>query len=211
MGVIRRQGDRSTRWKTRNYWSETEDRDPLAREAPDPRLGDPDEIGRYRVVRRLGQGGFGRVYLAQDDDLDRPVAIKVPNPERVAGPEDVEAYLAEARALAKLDHPQIVPVYDVGRTDDGLCYVVSKYIEGSDLAERLRQGRPSFRESVELVGGGRRGAAPRSYPGPGPPRRQAGQYPDRHRRTSPGWRISGWPSRTRTTAREPGSPARLPT
>ncbi|MGO9919844.1 MAG: serine/threonine-protein kinase [Isosphaeraceae bacterium] len=98
-----------------------------------------------------GAGGFGRVYLAHDDDLDRPVAIKVPNAERVARPEDVEAYLAEARALAKLDHPNIVPVYDVGRTDDGLCYVVSKFIEGSDLAQRLRQGRPSLRESVELT------------------------------------------------------------
>ena len=102
--------------------------------------GDPTAIGRYRVIRRLGQGGFGRVYLAHDDELDRPVAIKVPNPERVAGPEDVEAYLAEARVLAKLDHPHIVPVYDVGRTDDGLCYVVSKYIEGSDLAERIAAG-----------------------------------------------------------------------
>ena len=53
--------------------------------------------------------------------------------------------------LAKLDHPHIVPVYDVGRTDDGLCYVVSKYVEGSDLAERMRQGRLAFRESAELV------------------------------------------------------------
>ena len=103
------------------------------------------------MIRRLGQGGFGRVYLAHDDELDRPVAIKVPNPDRVAGPEDVEAYLAEARALAKLDHPHIVPVYDVGRTADGLCFVVSKYIDGSDLAERIRQGRPSPRDSAELV------------------------------------------------------------
>ena len=75
----------------------------------------------------------------------------MPNPERVAGPADVELYLAEARALAKLDHPNIVPVYDVGRTDDGLCYVVSKFVDGNDLAERLRQGRPSFRESAELM------------------------------------------------------------
>ena len=103
-------------------------------------------IGRYRVIRLLGQGGFGRVYLARDDELDRPVAIKVPNPERVAGPEDVEAYLAEARTLAKLDHPNIVPVYDVGRTDDGLCYVVSKFIEGSDLAEQDR-GRAGWRSA----------------------------------------------------------------
>ena len=113
--------------------------------------GDPTKIGRYRILRRLGQGGFGRVYLAHDDDLDRPVAIKVPNPERISHPEDVEAYLNEARILARLDHPHIVPVYDVGRTDDGLCFVVSKFIEGSDLAVKIGQARPSFRESAELV------------------------------------------------------------
>ena len=112
---------------------------------------DPSKIGRYRIIRRLGQGGFGRVYLAHDDDLDRAVAIKVPNPERITQPEDLEAFLIEARVLAKLDHPHIVPVFDVGRTEDGLCFVVSKLIEGSDLAVRMDQARPSFRDSAELV------------------------------------------------------------
>jgi serine/threonine protein kinase len=111
----------------------------------------PSKIGRYRIIHRLGQGGFGRVYLAHDDDLDRPVAIKVPNRERVTHAEDVEAFLVEARIVAKLDHPNIVPVYDVGRTDDGLCFVVSKLVEGSDLAVRISQDRPSIRESAELV------------------------------------------------------------
>ena len=66
-------------------------------------------------------------------------------------PEDVEAFLVEARILAKLDHPNIVPVHDVGRTEDGLCFVVSKLIEGSDLAVRMGQARLSFRDSAELV------------------------------------------------------------
>jgi serine/threonine protein kinase/formylglycine-generating enzyme required for sulfatase activity len=112
---------------------------------------DPSTIGRYRIVRRLGQGGFGRVYLAHDEDLDRHVAIKVPSPKRVAGPDDAERYLREARALAQLDHPRIVPVHDVGRTEDGYCYVVSRYVEGGDLAERIQQGRWQFRESAALV------------------------------------------------------------
>ena len=126
-----------------NYWSlETPAHPPSPRGVWwNPRLPSIlQSIGRYRILRRLGQGGFGRVYLARDDDLDRSVAIKVPNPERVAGPADVESYLAEARALAKLDHPHIVPVYDVGRAEDGLCFVVSKYVDGSDLAGRI-EGR----------------------------------------------------------------------
>jgi serine/threonine protein kinase len=111
----------------------------------------PTKIGRYTILRRLGKGGFGQVFLAFDDDLDRPVAIKVPRPERIAQPEDVEAYLNEARIVASLDHPHIVPVFDVGRTDDGLCFVVSKFIEGSDLKAKIDQDRPSFHQSTELV------------------------------------------------------------
>jgi serine/threonine protein kinase/formylglycine-generating enzyme required for sulfatase activity/tetratricopeptide (TPR) repeat protein len=114
-------------------------------------LPHPTKIGRYNILRRLAAGGFGQVFRAFDDELERLVAIKVPRPERVSQPEDVEAYLNEAKILAKLDHPRIVPVYDVGRTDDGLCFVVSKFIEGSDLAARIDAGRPSLHESAELV------------------------------------------------------------
>src|SRR5208337_5357184 len=113
----------------------------------------PPKIGRYTILRRLGKGGFGEVFLAFDDDLDRPVAIKVPRPERVSCSEDIEAYLNEARIVASLDHPHIVRVYDVGRTDDGLCYVVSKFIEGSDLARRISEKPPSHHESARVVMG----------------------------------------------------------
>src|SRR5262249_51367742 len=111
----------------------------------------PARLGRYRVTAKLGSGGFGVVYRGRDDDLHRDVAIKVPHRHRIASPEDVEAYLAEARTLARLDHPGIVPASDVGRTADGLCYLVSKFVEGHDLKWRLEQGRPPLAESGALV------------------------------------------------------------
>jgi serine/threonine protein kinase/formylglycine-generating enzyme required for sulfatase activity len=113
--------------------------------------GLPDRIGRYRIERVLGKGGFGLVYLAQDDQLSRPVAIKVPHRKLVDRHEDAEAYLTEARTVANLDHPHIVPVFDVGSTEQFPCFVVSKYIDGADLATRLRQSRLSIHETVELV------------------------------------------------------------
>src|ERR1700693_5410238 len=118
--------------------------------APKSQLADmaptshPQQIGRYRIVSVLGEGGFGRVYLACDDQLKRSVAIKGPRPDQVSCPEDAEAYLTDARTVARLDHPNIVPIFDVGTTPDGLCYVVSKLIEGSDLAKKIRQARPSY-------------------------------------------------------------------
>src|SRR5262245_46659636 len=127
--------------------------DKTVRRRQEPRAEDaeheelPAGIGRYRVVRLLGEGSFGRVFLAYDDELRRPVAVKVPHRHRIARPEDVEAYLAEARILAGLDHPHVVPVHDVGRTDNGLCYVVSKFIEGSDLKQKIEAARPSFHQS----------------------------------------------------------------
>jgi eukaryotic-like serine/threonine-protein kinase len=122
---------------------------PAAPEAPPHDL--PHHVGRYRVEGLLGEGGFGRVYLAHDDQLERPVAIKVPHRTLLTRPEDAEAYLAEARTVASLDHPNIVPVYDVGSTEDCPCFVVSKYINGIDLASRLRQSRLPLHEAIELV------------------------------------------------------------
>ncbi len=124
---------------------------PHTESSSDPSGGDPSRIGRYRIIRELGRGGFGRVYLAHDDDLDRPVAIKVPNLEHITGPDVAKLFLSEARILAMLDHPHIVPVHDVGRTEEGHCFVVSKLIEGTDLAASMGQARRSVRDSAELV------------------------------------------------------------
>ena len=118
---------------------------------PAPTNTVPTKLGRYRVTGQLGTGTFGIVYAAFDDDLNRQVAIKVPHRKWVSRPNGVDAYIAEARVLAGLDHSNIVPVYDVGRSDDGLLLIVSKYVDGTNLAERMRAGRMPPAESAALI------------------------------------------------------------
>jgi formylglycine-generating enzyme required for sulfatase activity len=91
------------------------------------------------------------VYLAHDEQLQRLVAIKVPHRKLVSRPEDADAYLTEARTVANLDHPHIVPVFDVGSTEDCPCYVISKFIDGTDLATKLKHARLPLEQAVELV------------------------------------------------------------
>ncbi|HEV3444521.1 MAG TPA: SUMF1/EgtB/PvdO family nonheme iron enzyme [Gemmataceae bacterium] len=126
--------------------------------APEPAApGGADEIpvplrlGRYRIAARLGTGGFGVVYRGYDEELRREVAIKVRHPDRTASADSTLLYLAEARMLASLDHPGIVPVYDFGRTEDGTCYFVSKLVTGIDLGKRLRQSRFAAAAAAEVI------------------------------------------------------------
>lgn len=111
----------------------------------------PERIGRYRIDKVLGQGGFGLVYLAYDEQLHRFVAVKVPHGHRISRPEDVATYLTEARAVANLEHPGIVPVHDIGSTTEYPCFIISRFVEGCDLAESLRQQRLDYRAACELV------------------------------------------------------------
>ena len=112
-----------------------------------------DEIlaSRYRILRLLGKGTFGRVYLAVDIELERQVAIKVPLPDRFRGFGDSDAYLAEARTVASLNHPHIVPVYDMGRTPEGAVFVVSRFIEGTTLEEKLQSKSLPVTDLVSLL------------------------------------------------------------
>jgi serine/threonine protein kinase len=106
--------------------------------------------GRYRVEGLIAEGGFGQVYRGHDEELRRPVAVKVPRPRRVAGPEQADLLLEEARKVARLRHPGIVAVHDVGRSD-GTEFIVSDLIEGENLADRIARSRPTPREAVRLV------------------------------------------------------------
>jgi tetratricopeptide (TPR) repeat protein len=111
----------------------------------------PPLAGRYRLDRLLGEGGYGQVWLGFDLELQRPIAAKVPHRRLVSHPEDAAAYLAEARTAAKLDHPHIVPVFDVGKDEHCPCFIVAKLISGSNLQLRLRQVRPAPREAAALL------------------------------------------------------------
>lgn len=112
---------------------------------------DPEIIGRYHVLRRLGAGGMGIVYLAHDPQLDRAVALKLlRRPARAAGGGQ-QRVLEEARALSALDHPNVAAVHEVGRTDDGRGYIVMAYCEGEVLAERIRRGPVPARVAVTIA------------------------------------------------------------
>ena len=108
-------------------------------------------IGRYKLEMVVGSGGFGLVYRAHDEQLNRVVALKVPHRKLVSSHQDAAAYLAEAQTVAGLDHPHIVPVYDFGSSDEVPCYIVSKYVDGSSLAVRLKAGRLHYRAAAQLV------------------------------------------------------------
>lgn len=108
-------------------------------------------IGRYQIIRRLGRGGFGIVFLAKDSDLDRLVAVKLPHLHRTQRENYLQTFLREAQTLARLDHPGVVPIYDCGLINDGRCFVVSKYIEGQDLSQVLMQGPMPLTEAVRLL------------------------------------------------------------
>jgi WD40 repeat protein len=94
-------------------------------------------LGRFRLVRELGRGGFGRVFLADDPQLGRQVALKVPHPETLT-PELRERFHREARAASGLDHPNLVPVYEAGEVGP-VCFIVSPYCPGPTLAQWLRE------------------------------------------------------------------------
>ena len=109
-------------------------------------------FGRYRIVRRLGRGGMGAVYLAHDTELDRPVALKVPHILPEDGPEFLQRFRREARAAAQLTHPHIGRIYDVGQVG-GIPYLTMDFIEGRPLSDLIAEhnGLMSERDAARLV------------------------------------------------------------
>jgi eukaryotic-like serine/threonine-protein kinase len=107
--------------------------------------------GRYELHRRLGRGGMAEVFLARDQLLDRPVAVKVLFPEFATDPAFVERFRREATAAANLNHPNIVGVYDWGEAD-GTYFIVMEYVDGRTLSEILRDEGPLHPDRAADVG-----------------------------------------------------------
>jgi serine/threonine protein kinase len=118
----------------------------VAHRAPLPE-GTPAHIGRYDVLRLLGGGTFGRVYLAFDPEIERYVAIKTP----ILPPDSHREFLREARIVAQLHHPNICPVYDVG-VHGGLPFIVMRYVSGGTLETVLERGLPPPTDALRITG-----------------------------------------------------------
>jgi serine/threonine protein kinase len=110
----------------------------------------PDSFGDYEILEELGRGGMGVVYLARQRSLGRLVAIKMMRDARLSSESDRARFLAEAEAAAKLKHPNIVTVFEVGH-EVGLPYIVMEYIAGETLAQRLADGPLPSRPAARLV------------------------------------------------------------
>lgn len=110
----------------------------------------PVLISSYRIIRELGRGSFGQVILAEDPRLDRKVAIKLQDTSN-KDPGLSNAFLHEARAIARLEHPHIVRLLHVDETVEGLGYLVYEYVPGSTLFDRIKLGNYKLDESVRWI------------------------------------------------------------
>ncbi len=127
--------------RVRRQWSPDDDRSETP--APDAMMvetaGAADErmLGRFRILRELGHGGLGVVYLAYDPQLRRQVALKVPRAESLISDDLRRRFLREAEAAARLNHPHLITVYDSGE-HDSICYIAAEFCPGPTLAEWLK-------------------------------------------------------------------------
>ncbi|HLT21389.1 MAG TPA: serine/threonine-protein kinase [Thermomicrobiales bacterium] len=110
-----------------------------------------EQVQDYVIEEEVGRGGMARVFRAHHRVLDRVSALKILLPELAGDENFVERFLREARAAARLDHPNIVPIYETGRTADGHYFLAMKYVEGATLRQLVNQGAPDLQAVAGYV------------------------------------------------------------
>src|SRR3989449_8817494 len=108
------------------------------------------KLGRYEIRSQLGEGGMGEVYLAEDTQLGRRVAIKLLQPETLSDEQARRRLVREAQAAAKLDHPNICAIYEVGE-EDGRSFIVMQYVEGETVDIRMKRKPLDLSESLSIA------------------------------------------------------------
>src|SRR5689334_45578 len=108
-------------------------------------------IGKARILKRLGRGGMGDVYLAQHADYDKAVAIKILPPDLTRNDELLQRFRREAESAARLEDPNLVEIYDVGE-ENGFHYILMAFVDGVNLQEHLDdQGKLEYREAARIA------------------------------------------------------------
>ncbi len=121
---------------------------------PTPNPGSPPSetaVGPYRIVREIGRGGMGVVYLAEDPRSSRQAAIKLIAPHLSAEPQARRRLLAEARAASRLEHPNICEILEVSETDDGRLFLAMPFYDGETLANRIQRGVVPVEEALAIT------------------------------------------------------------
>src|SRR6476620_5390069 len=108
-------------------------------------------VGHYRIVARIGAGGMGEVFLAEDTRLERKAAIKFLPAELAGDPGRRQRFLTEAKAASALNHPHVCVVYDVGETDNGIPFIAMEFVEGRTLDALVRQGPGEVPQIAEIA------------------------------------------------------------
>jgi serine/threonine protein kinase len=114
------------------------------------RLNPGTRLGRYEIRSKIGEGGMGEVYLAQDMELERSVALKVLPADVGADPQRLNRFVQEAKAASALNHPNILTVHEIGRTDD-IRFIATEFIDGETLRQRMRKAPPKLADALDAI------------------------------------------------------------
>src|SRR5207253_4056339 len=108
------------------------------------------KLGRYEIRSKIGAGGMGEVYLAQDTKLDRKVALKILSADVAAHPDRMKRFVQEARAASSLNHPNIITIHEIGETVSGY-FIGTEFIDGETLRERISRGGVELSDTIDIV------------------------------------------------------------